>query len=123
MLEGSIAHLFTLKVTLDDLRSFLSAMKKAADIAHHFGLIVRSFTAHGVRFDVLVQHLVGIEFRAVPGQIKQADLLVLLQPLLRYPGTMRRMPVHDEKKRGTHLFDKALERPERPGSRNPAGRP
>lgn len=49
MLEGSIAHLFTVKGTLDDLRSFMSAMKQAAYIANHIGLIVMALTTYPCR--------------------------------------------------------------------------
>jgi len=59
---------------------FLSAAKKAADGAHHLILAMGAFSAHGIRFDILIQHLVRIQFRTVAGKEKQVETPFLFLP-------------------------------------------
>ena len=74
----------------------LSAAQVSADVVHHLLKRWRALCANGVGFHILVEHLIGIEVRAVGGQEDEADLgRVFVDPLLRFFGAVDRMSVHD----------------------------
>ena len=56
----------------DQGRLLLATVQMAANPGHQLGAIGRSALSEGVGLDVLVEQLVGIELRAVPGQMDQA---------------------------------------------------
>ena len=90
--------MFFLEIVFYFYRLFLSAAKKASDSAHHLVLAMRAFSAHGIRFYILIQHLVRIQFRTVAGKEKQMKPTFLFcHPVFRCSRSMDRMAIHDQK--------------------------
>ena len=64
------------------------------DVVDHVLKCGRTLFANGVRFHILVEHLIGIEFRAVGWQEDQPDLgRVSVDPLSCLPGAVDRMSI------------------------------
>lgn len=74
-LSRGVAHVFLLKHVLDDVRLLLAPKEMTADGRHHLETRAGPTLPARIGFHVLMQQLVGIEFRAVAGQLDQADVV------------------------------------------------
>jgi len=75
--------MFLLKEITDDLRLSLAPIQMAAHAGHHLAAVCRTGFAQGVGFDILIEQLVGIQFRTVAWHADQTQLLgVRLDELL-----------------------------------------
>ena len=90
--------MFFLEIVFYFYRLFLSTAKKTSDVAHHLVLAMTAFSAHCIRLDVLIKHLVWIQFRNVVGKEKQMETPFLFCHLIfRCFRMMDRMAIHDQK--------------------------
>ena len=96
-LGRSVAYGWGLKVAFYDGRFPLSAAQVRPNVVDHVLKCRRPFSANGVGFHILVEHLIGIEVRAVGGQEDESELgRVFVDPLLCFPGAMDRMSIHNQ---------------------------
>ena len=89
---------FLVKIIFHYVGSFLCASQIASNISHHLAAIVRPHPASSVALDIVVQHLVGVKFRAVARKKENSDAVrILLDPILCLFCNMRRMTVDYKK--------------------------
>ena len=92
-----ISDMFLKKIIPYFLRSFLLPAEESSDIFYQFFLVPRPLSAQGIRFHVLVQQLIRIQFRTISGQVKDRERTpVLGNPSANTPGTMRRVTVDNQ---------------------------
>jgi hypothetical protein len=91
------------------MRLFLPAMQMATNAVNHLGFVGRPALAHRVRLHILVQQLVGVQFRAVSRQANRAQALGVVSHKLRH-GTrsMHRMSIDDQVDFAGRLLEQAL---------------
>lgn len=103
-LDRGVAYGWCLKVAFYDGLFSLSAAQVSADVVHHLLKRGRAFGANGVGFHILVEHLIGIEIRAVGGQEDEADVGgVFVDPRLRFFGAVNRVSIHDHEELSIRL--------------------
>ena len=66
--------MFFLKISCNQTRLSLTAAQITSDIPHQFKLFSGTATPHCIALYILVQHLVGIEVRAIAGKEEEADM-------------------------------------------------
>src|SRR5450755_1582872 len=92
-----------------DLRLALPAAQVSANTCHHLGAIAGAAFAQAVGLDVLVQQLVGVEFRAITRQADQAQArLVGADERFGNDGAMDRVTVDNQIQLATGLAEQAL---------------
>ncbi|MFN8860521.1 MAG: hypothetical protein ACK5ZR_09430 [Gemmatimonadaceae bacterium] len=64
-----------LEEVANDVGLLLSPMELPADRGQHVGASLWATLPQGVGIDVLVEQFIGMEFRTVPRELNQADLV------------------------------------------------
>ena len=94
--------------------SALDTPQVPSHVSHHLRSIARTSPPNGVRLDVLIEQLVGIEIRAVAGQEHEANLPPMAcHPSCDSTGRMDGMPVDDEKDCAARMPDQPLQEREK----------
>lgn len=97
-LSRRITDIRVSEIASDFLWFPLRAPKKAPDIPYQFQFATGAPTPHGVCFDILVEKLTRVEFRAVSGQKEQTDPSLMGHcPAIHRRTYMNRMTVDYEK--------------------------
>jgi len=105
----SIANMLFAKQVRDELRLFLTPIQMAAHGGHEIGSGGRPAFAEPICLDVLVQQLIGIQFRAVPRHPNEPQPRGVSGGNARGgSGSVRRMPVHNQIDPAVHLLEQPL---------------
>ena len=110
--------LFTKQVG-DHLRLLLTPIQMAAHGGHEFGSVGRPALAEPVRLDVLVQQLIGIQFRAVARHPNEPQPRGVSGGNARgFPGFVHGMPVHNQRDPAVDLLEQPLQNSAKTGALN-----
>ena len=86
-----------LKQVTNELRLLLSTMEMATDRGHHLGAIPRPTFPEGIRLDILIEQLVGIELGTIARQLNEPNLGRMCgDERLRDAGAMDGMTIDNE---------------------------
>lgn len=89
--------MFFKEIFLHQFRSFLLSAEKAPDIFYQFFLISCPLPAQSICFYVLIQQLIRIQIRTIPGQIKNRKQLPIPgNPFANPSGSMCRVTVDNQ---------------------------
>src|SRR5277367_2076673 len=101
--------MFFLEEIANDLRLSLTAIQVTAHASHHLRSVARPAFSQGVGFHILVQKLVGVQFRAIARQTDQTQMLnVRLDKLLGNNRTVYGMTVNDQIDLARCLLEQSL---------------
>ena len=105
---GGVPHTVLMEVAGDQFGIGTTLFEIAPYVAHEMRSVSGSFSAHGVGFDVLVHHLVRVEFGTIPGKKEETQLPgMLVQPRPHLLAAVHRMAVHDEEDLSVCVFHQA----------------
>ena len=109
----SIANMFFLKIGPDNIRHFLRAPQVTSNIRRQIGLINGSSPPYCIGLDILVQQLIGVQFRAVRRKEVHPQILLLpLKPTGRLACLVCRVLIHDQDYLPANLSPESLQKPD-----------
>src|SRR3989338_5014276 len=106
-----ISNMFLLKIFFNQFWIALTSIKMPPDITNHLLTSMGPVTPNRITFNIVVQHFIRIQLRAIRWKIKKFNLFRMrFQPRLNFFRTMNWMFIDNQKNFVFHLFNQPLQK-------------
>jgi len=103
VLHCRISNMFLLKIHFNQFRFTLTGVQVFPHILDHFFMSVGTSTSNSITLNIMIQHFVRVQLRAIRLKIKKFNLFRMCgQPRLNFSRSMSWMSINNQKKLTFH---------------------